>query len=165
VCSDFYCEAKGVTQTMVKNAVGMARKGNMKIKKRKSTDSTASGFSSEEPFEVTVATEWILKHVVDSGAELIPNSLFVGRSTSDVENARASTNEAAKALKNDCQVRLHERKIRELYNKYVHASRGQLLCAVVMEDSGPDCGFNFEPMTYERFHRVFKEHKKLSTSF
>ena len=167
VCFDFYCKAKGVTANQVKIASTMARSGNMQLPRRKTSRIVASGSmpanaDPEDPYAVTVAVQWVLQHVTDSGAELIPNANFAWRSTADDQLARATTSQVAQALQNTCQARLHEREVKDLYRKYEESSRGLPISAAGTESSSSVIGgYRFDLLSYDRFSKVFRKHKQL----
>lgn len=165
VCSDFFCEARGLSKNLVEKAFGMANAGDMRLPKRQRSRKAfqrrlRADTGIDDSYQVAAAVEWILRHAVENGAEFMPTAHFDGRSTAEAQSARATTNQVEAALLNTSQVRLHERKVNELHRKYVEASRGLHSSVGLGVDSDPSPGgFRFVPLSYARFCKVFKEHK------
>ena len=174
VCPLFLCMAKGISNSLLDKARKMALASNMVIPKRKRS-SDASGTShtrirGETSYSVVVAVQWLLWHVIDSGAEFIPTAAFDGLSTAEAQSNQATTGQAEEALENTCKIRLHERNITELYEKYVASSRGlssfsssSSSSSSSQSPSSPSAtsGFRFEPLSYSKFCEVFNKNKDL----
>lgn len=137
---------------MMKNAVHQARSGEYvePETKRMKTGGTLENHEVRESHEVKAFVIWLLHHVTDSGAELMPFAFFDGLETVDeVLQKAASITDLADADKL-CKVRLHEHKFREVYDAYVAYGQGP---------HGDH--FRFEILDIETTRKLFDKHPRL----
>ena len=118
--------------------------------KRTRTGGAITDHEVHESHAVKAFVVWLLHHVADSGAELMPFALFDGLSTVEEVLEKAASVSDLREKDGLCKVRLHEHSFVEVYNAYKKYGEGK------NSDS-----FRFEILDVETVRRLFHKHPRL----
>mmetsp|Transcript_5800 Transcript_5800/g.13416 ORF Transcript_5800/g.13416 Transcript_5800/m.13416 type:complete len:1027 (+) Transcript_5800:117-3197(+) len=156
VCQEIFADANGVSVSMVQKAAAMARafvEGRpvdpVDRRANRTDDGAMLGTACEhEAFEsggTLHMVVWVLYHVKNSGAELIPFHNFTGMKSVHQVLQKVLSMDEMNDLQGTCKVRLSERLTKDLYERY--------------QEGGKD---RFTVLDITTFRKIFKHHPRLA---